>query len=324
MSDPAAEPLLRVSRLSVRYPLRRPGLFAPRPWLCAVDAIDLSIAAGEVLGVVGESGSGKSTTARAIAGLLTGHTGTVALDGEPLHPDNTRRSRTQRRRIQMVFQDPYASLDPRMSAGAIIAEPLRNYGLANAAAQRERVEQLLDRVGLAAEHRLRYPHEFSGGQRQRIGVARALAAEPDLLICDEPVSALDVSIQAQVLNLLARLRREFALAMCFIAHDLAVVRYIADRIAVMYRGRIVELAPRDELFANPLHPYTRNLLRAIPRPDPRERAQPPVSPPVGPGTADAGCVYASRCGHTGSDCATQPALVEQAPGHWVACSQTES
>ncbi|MFW5752657.1 MAG: oligopeptide/dipeptide ABC transporter ATP-binding protein, partial [Planctomycetota bacterium] len=254
--------------------------------------------------------------------LLRDHTGTVALDGVALSAENTRRSRTQRRRIQMVFQDPYASLDPRMSAGAIIAEPLQNYGLASGAAQRERVCDLLDRVGLAAEHRLRYPHEFSGGQRQRIGIARALAAAPDLLICDEPVSALDVSIQAQVLNLLARLRREFSLAMCFIAHDLAVVRHIADRIAVMYRGRIVELATRDALFADPLHPYTRNLLRAIPRPDPRERAQPPVSPPVKRAATRAGCVYAGRCGRAGPDCATRPTLVEHAPGHWVACTQT--
>jgi len=264
----SASPLLDVRALTVRYPRPKRKLFAVNEYLTAVDGIDLAIRAGECLGLVGESGCGKSTAARAIVRLVEPTDGTVTFAGRDLTACTPGELRAARRGIQMVFQDPYASLDPRQTASAIVAEPLRNFGLRTGRTARDRAVELLERVGLDASMADRYPHEFSGGQRQRIGIARALAPEPRLLICDEPVSALDVSIQAQVLDLLRDLRRDYDLAMLFISHDLAVVRQLAERVAVMNAGRIVETGTAEAVFADPRDPYTRSLLRAVPLPDP--------------------------------------------------------
>jgi len=273
-ADEQAPPsVLSVDDLHVQFPiprgfLRRPGSFT------AVDGISLALQPGEVLGLVGESGCGKSTTARAIVQLIRPQRGSVCFDGRELCALHGAELRRHRRGMQMIFQDPFSSLDPRWSCAQIIAEPLRNFGLCSGTAARKRVRELMHAVGLDPALAQRYPHEFSGGQRQRIGIARALAAEPRVLLCDEPVSALDVSVQAQIINLLARLRRELGLAMLFIAHDLAVVRHIADRVAVMHEGRIVEHNRTDALFAEPQHDYTRKLLGAVPIPDPSiERAR---------------------------------------------------
>lgn len=266
--------LLAVDDLVVRYPLPRRHLFAARRTVTAVDSVGFQLHHGEILGLVGESGSGKSTTARAIVGLLPIAVGRIRLDGTVIDPRDRHGRRALYRRVQMIFQDPYASLDPRLTAGAIIAEPLRNFDLVgDRRAARRRAEELLVAVGLEAAHADRYPHEFSGGQRQRIGIARALAVDPDLLICDEPVSALDVSVQAQIINLLADLRRERALAILFIAHDLAVVRHLCDRVQVMQQGRIVETGDSTSLFENPQHPSTRGLLAAVLEPDPLRARQ---------------------------------------------------
>jgi oligopeptide transport system ATP-binding protein len=292
--------LLEVRDLAVHFPVGDRGLFAgTRDRLRALDGVSFELERGRTLGLVGESGSGKSTTARVIVGLERATSGSVKLDGVEL----TRLTRKQwlphRRRVQMVFQDPYASLDPRQTIGSILAEPLAIHRLAKPRERKLRALQLLDAVGLDPRHLNRYPHEFSGGQRQRIGIARALALEPELLICDEPVSALDVSIQAQIVNLLEDLQERFELALLFIAHDLALVRHLCDDVAVMYLGRIVESSPRDALFEHPQHPYTRALLSAVPVPDPeaehvrrriRLRGDPP-SPTHPPG----GCAFHPRC-----------------------------
>ncbi len=319
-------PLLQVRGLVLRYPRPRQRWWAGRSWLTAVAGVDLDLAAGEILGVVGESGSGKSSLARAIAGLLAPAAGTVALSGVRLAPVISARTYAQRRHIQMIFQDPYASLDPRQSAGAIIAEPLRNYGLATSAAALDAATALMAEVGLDPALHQRYPHEFSGGQRQRIGVARALAPQPELIICDEPVSALDVSVQAQILNLLADLRQQRGLALLFIAHDLAVVRHLCDRIAVMYAGHIVEMAPRDALFATPRHPYTRALLRAVPRLEAGAAAPAPVLPeatrPMPALGADEPCPYLPRCHHADARCVSNPAL-QGDDDHRCACWQAD-
>ena len=293
-------PLLEVRDLHKHFEVGSPGLFGgQQEVLRAVDGVSFELARGETLGLVGESGCGKSTCARTLVGLYPPTSGQVMYEGEEISSLSHRDRAPFRRKIQMIFQDPYASLDPRQTVSSILTEPLRIHRLARPRQRRLRAMQLLDAVGLNPRHIHRFPHEFSGGQRQRIGIARALALEPDLIICDEPVSALDVSIQAQVVNLLGELQERFDLAYLFIAHDLAVVRHICDRVAVMYLGKVVELAERDALFDDPRHPYTRALLSAVPHPDPRiERGRErivlegDVPSPLDPPT---GCRFHPRC-----------------------------
>jgi oligopeptide/dipeptide ABC transporter ATP-binding protein len=314
-------PLLRVAELRKAFPVGG-SWFGPRRWLRAVDGVDFELRAGETLGVVGESGCGKSTLARLILRLIAPDSGTVEFEGRALAELSRRELRALRRHMQIVFQDPYASLNPRIAVGEAIGEGLRIHRLADAAGRRERVAELLEIVGLRPEHAERYPHEFSGGQRQRIGIARALAVSPRLLIGDEPISSLDVSIQAQILNLLLDLQARFGLAYLFISHDLRVVRHLTDRIAVMYLGRFVEVATSEALYARPQHPYTEALLSAVPVPDPSLRRQrialrgdvpSPVDPPPG-------CPFHPRCPRAIERCTREvPALREVRPGHLSAC-----
>jgi oligopeptide/dipeptide ABC transporter ATP-binding protein len=311
-------PLVEIRDLTVEFPAADGGR------LRAVDGVSLTVRRGETLGLVGESGCGKSTLGRAAIRLVEATSGTVSFDGTDVGALSSSRLRSFRRRMQMVFQDPFASLNPRMTVGRIIDESLAVHGLAPGAARRPRIAALLEAVGLPPAVADRYPHEFSGGQRQRIGIARALAVEPDFIVADEPVSALDVSIQAQTINLLMDLQRRFGLTLLFIAHDLAVVRHISDRVAVMYLGRIVEVADCDRLYAEPRHPYTQALLSAVPIPDPlleadRQRIvlQGDVPSPLDP---PSGCRFRTRCWKAVAACAqTAPTLDEKAPGHWVAC-----
>ncbi len=294
--------------LAVRDLVKRYGK-AP---VAAVDGLSFEVEAGETLALVGESGCGKSTTARLAMRLLEPSSGQVVFDGQDITRLGGAALRRVRRRMQMVFQDPFASLNPRMTVQAIVAEPLIVHGIGTSVTRRERVASLLDLVGLSPSQAGRYPHEFSGGQRQRIGIARALAVEPALVVCDEPVSALDVSIQAQVVNLLQDLQARLGLSYLFIAHDLAVVRQVADRVAVMYRGRIVEIGPRAAVYDRPAHPYTRALLAAIPRPDPTHHA---IRAPV-PEAAETGqgCRYAPRCPYVIDRCRLEdPALLPAGP-----------
>jgi len=289
-------PLLEVQGLIKHYPVGS-RFSAQRRTLRAVDGIDLTVQPGETLGLVGESGCGKSTTVRLIMRLLEPTAGRVLFDGQDMGAMSSAQLKAVRRRMQIVFQDPFASLNPRKTAGRIIADPLAIHRIGSAAERRSRVHDLLERVGLDRTHAERYPHEFSGGQRQRISIARALACSPQLIVADEPVSALDVSIQAQVLNLLQELQRDLALTMIFISHDLSVVQYVSDRIAVMYLGKIVELGPSQAIYYHPQHPYTRSLLSAIPLPDPtRREVVPPLESELpSPMNVPSGCRFHPRC-----------------------------
>lgn len=325
MSSDNQEVLVKVKNLKMYFPITQ-GIVIQKHVgdIKAVDGVTFNIHRGETLGLVGESGCGKSTTGRAILQLYTPTDGEVEFEGQDIVKMKGESLRKMRRRMQMIFQDPYASLNPRMTVGNIIAEPLEVHNILKRNERRDRVKELLEVVGLNPYFINRYPHEFSGGQRQRIGVARALALNPDFIVADEPISALDVSIQAQVINLLEDLQEQFGLTYLFIAHDLSVVRHISDRIAVMYLGKLVELADRHTLYHNPLHPYTQALLSAVPIPDPviEEKRQriilegdvpSPANPPNG-------CNFCTRCPKVFEPCYEQePEFKEVEPGHWVAC-----
>ncbi|MCH7698954.1 MAG: dipeptide ABC transporter ATP-binding protein [Chloroflexi bacterium] len=321
----AGDVLLEVKNLKVYFPITAGLIFQRKVAdIKAVDGISFQIKKGETLGLVGESGCGKSTTGRAILQLYRPTEGTVQYGEVELTKLKGGDLRRMRRKMQMIFQDPYASLNPRMSVGAIIGEPLAIHGLAKGEGRRERVAELMRIVGLNPFYASRYPHEFSGGQRQRIGVARALAVEPEFIVADEPVSALDVSIQAQIINLLDDLQEEFGLTYLFIAHDLSVVRHISDRVAVMYLGKMMELTDRDELYENPLHPYTKALLSAVPIPDPaveKKRERIILSGDVPSAMAPPpGCVFNTRCPIAIDECRTViPEWRELSKDHWVAC-----
>ncbi len=317
--------LLQVNDLYKHFPIKKGGIFSKQVgYIHAVDGVSFNIYNGETLGLVGESGCGKSTTGRTILQLHRPTAGSVIFEGDDLSKLKGGKLRQKRRDLQMIFQDPYASLNPRMTVGQIIAEPMEIHGTYKGAAQTRRVQELLQLVGLNSAFANRYPHEFSGGQRQRIGVARALALEPKLIVCDEPISALDVSIQAQIVNLLEDLQESLGLTYLFIAHDLSMVRHISDRIAVMYLGIIVELAGRNELYANPAHPYTQALLSAVPFPDPfvEEKRQriilegdvpSPANPP-------SGCRFRTRCRYAQEICAVEkPEFRQIGEEHFVAC-----
>ncbi len=314
--------LLEVENLKKHFPVKKGILSRTVGLVKAVDGVSFTLARGETLGLVGESGCGKTTVGRSILRLIEPTAGTVVFDGRDLLALDRNEMLKMRASLQIIFQDPYSSLNPRMSVGEIIAEPIRNHLTASGAEVRSRVAQLMERVGLHPGHMNRYPHEFSGGQRQRIGIARALALNPRVIICDEPVSALDVSIQAQVINLLAQLQEQLDLSYLFIAHDLSVVEHISDRVAVMYLGRIVEMATADELYGHPCHPYSRALMSAVPIADPdvhREKIilQGDVPSPIDP---PSGCSFHPRCAARKGICSeAQPALQDVGGGHWVAC-----
>jgi len=318
-----AQSLLRIRNLKKYFPVRSSLFSREAGYVHAVDDVSFDIAEGETLGLVGESGCGKSTTGRAILRLIEPTSGEIWFRDRNVTELDERSMRHLRKEIQMIFQDPYSSLDPRMTVGSIIGEALLVHGLAaDRKAREERVVELLETVGLSAEHLRRYPHEFSGGQRQRIGIARSLAVSPSMIVCDEAVSALDVSVQAQVVNLLEDLQKKFGLTYLFIAHDLSVVEHISTRVAVMYLGKIVELAPARDLYINPRHPYSEALLSAVPVPDPTAKRRriilegdvpSPVTPP-------SGCRFHTRCALRVPSCShNEQVLTEVSPGHWVAC-----
>ncbi|MBP6901587.1 MAG: dipeptide ABC transporter ATP-binding protein [Burkholderiaceae bacterium] len=319
----STQPLLQVKNLVKRFPIRGGLLQRVVDQVHAVDGVSFELMRGETLGVVGESGCGKSTTGRCILRLIEPTSGEVIFDGKSVTGASKTELRALARDMQIIFQDPYASLNPRMTVAAIIGEALTIHKLApTPQAYQDRIVELLQLVGLSADHMRRYPHEFSGGQRQRIGIARALAVNPKLVVCDEAVSALDVSIQAQVINLLEDLQQKLGLTYIFIAHDLSVVEHTSDRVAVMYLGRIVELASSRELYTRPLHPYTEALLSAVPIPDPtirrqRIRLQGDVPSPIRP---PPGCHFHTRCPYAEARCKSEsPVLEDRGGGHWVAC-----
>jgi peptide/nickel transport system ATP-binding protein len=316
-------PLLQVNDLKKHFPIRGKLFRRSTSRVYAVDGVSFEIARGETLSLVGESGCGKSTVGRAVLRLFDITAGQVVLDGQRIDDLSPDRLRRIRRRVQVVFQDPFSSLNPRLRVRDILAEPIRNFGLAKSASELEsKVANLMDTVRLPRDALDRRPHEFSGGQRQRICIARALAAEPDLIVCDEAVSALDVSVKAQIVNLLQDLQREFGLALLFISHDLAIVEHMTHRVAVMYLGKIVEMAPRQQIFASPKHPYTKALLSAVPVPDPTVRRTPlilkgdvpsPINPP-------SGCRFHTRCPYVFDRCRTEePELRQSVEGQWAAC-----
>jgi oligopeptide transport system ATP-binding protein len=324
VSTNGGAPLLELKHVKKYFPIRSGLMQREVARVHAVDDISFTVLPGETLGLVGESGCGKSTLGRTIVRLLEPTAGEITFEGQRIEDYSSRQLRPLRREMQMVFQDPYASLNPRKRVGTIIGDPLKIHNLGDAKERKARVEQLLETVGLSPEHYNRFPHEFSGGQRQRIGIARALALQPKLIVADEPVSALDVSIQSQMLNLLEDLQNEFNLTYIFIAHDLGVVRHVSDRIAVMYLGKLVELSPAEELYTRPIMPYTEALLSAVPIPDPdlaaaRERivlvgdVPSPINPP-------SGCRFHPRCRYATQVCAeVEPPLVEYGNGHLAAC-----
>jgi oligopeptide transport system ATP-binding protein len=322
------KPLVEVRGLKMHFPITE-GIIARRKIgeVKAVDGVNLTIRRGETLGLVGESGCGKTTMGRCILRLETPTEGAILYDGIDIANLDRKSLVALRRRIQVIFQDPYSSLNPRQKVGAILAEPMKVHGIEPDAAKREaRVRELLTTCGLNPNFADRYPHEMSGGQRQRVGIARALAVDPEFIVCDEAVSALDVSIQAQIINLLEDLREKFNLTYLFIAHDLSVVRHLCQRVAVMYLGHVVELADCDEVFDHPLHPYTKALLAAVPVPDPTVEADRTFQPLMGevpsPINPPSGCVFHPRCPIAVDECQrAPPALRELRPGHWVACSQ---
>ncbi|AUA54595.1 Glutathione import ATP-binding protein GsiA [Achromobacter spanius] len=319
----AEDPLVRIEDLKVHFPTSQAR---NAPVVRAVDGVSFDVPRNTIVGLVGESGSGKTTTGRALLRLFKPTAGRLLFDGQDITHLNEKQMLPWRRRMQIVFQDPYASLNPRMTVAEILGEALDTHKLAQHR-RSARIGELLERVGLNADHSRRYPHEFSGGQRQRIGIARALAVEPDFIVADEPVSALDVSVQAQVLNLLQDLQRDLGLTMLFVAHDLAVVDYLCDEVVVMYLGRVMERGPTSEVYARPRHPYTRALLSAAPVPDPRAPRSrillkgdipSPINPP-------SGCVFRTRCPHATDACATIEAqAVEVGPGHFVACTRLDA
>ena len=319
--------LLEISNLVMHFPIKKGLFYKTRSFVKAVDGVSFNLKKGETLGLVGESGCGKSTVAHSLLRLIEPTSGSVNFEGVDVLKLPKKELRRIRAHIQVIFQDPYASLNPRLSVGQIIAEPLKNYGHQNNSRLKERVAYLMEKVGLMPEHSNRYPHQFSGGQRQRIGIARALALHPKIIVCDEPVSALDVSIQAQVINLLMALQGELGLAYMFIAHDLSVVEHISDRVAVMYLGKIVEIATDYDMYHNPRHPYTQALLSAVPVPDPGARKKrillkgdvpSPLDPP-------SGCAFHTRCPKKKDVCTQeQPVFEELSNGHRVACHFCES
>ncbi len=319
-----AEKMIEVKGLKKHFDITNSLFAKERKIVKAVDGVDFFINKGETFGMVGESGCGKSTVGRTILRLYKPTAGEILLDGEDISQLNKRQLLPYRKDMQMIFQDPYASLNARMTVKDIVGEPLDIHGLAKGAEREERIHDLLRRVGLNRDHASRYPHEFSGGQRQRIGIARALAVDPKFIICDEPISALDVSIQAQVVNMLADLQEEFGLTYLFIAHDLSMVRYISDRVGVMYLGSLAEVAETEELYNHPLHPYTQALLSAIPLPNPdvakankRIKLEGEVPSPINP---PSGCKFRTRCPYATQRCAEEePKIREVSPDHFVAC-----